>query len=127
MNIDLTVLVFGANGKLGSHFVNQALAAGYKIKSFVRSPEKYKILNNRVEVFKGDVTNYHDVESAIKGSDIVVSCLGNPNKKVLIMKQAYNNIMSAASKQFKPPRCIMISSIGLGGSAWFVKFFFFNK
>jgi uncharacterized protein YbjT (DUF2867 family) len=32
-----TVLVFGANGNLGSHFVNQALEAGCKIKAFLYS------------------------------------------------------------------------------------------
>ena len=36
-----TVLVFGANGNVGGHFVNQALDKGYKIKAFVRNPEKY--------------------------------------------------------------------------------------
>jgi len=117
------VLVFGANGNLGSHFVNQALTAGYKIRAFVRSPEKYSLSDNvNVEVFKGDATNYDDVEKAVLGVDIVVSCLGNPSKKVFIMEEAYNNIMLAASTQPNPPRCLMISSIGMNGSSWFVKF-----
>lgn len=38
-----TVLVFVANGNVGGHFVNQALEAGYKIKAFVRNPEKYML------------------------------------------------------------------------------------
>ena len=41
--MDKTVLVFGANGNLGSHFVNQALETGYKINAFVRNPEKYTL------------------------------------------------------------------------------------
>ncbi len=119
-----TVLVFGANGNLGSHFVNQALDAGYKIRAFVRTPEKYSLSDNaNVEVFKGDATNYDDVEKAVSGVDIVVSCLGNPpKKKIYIMNKAYENIMLAASDQPNPPRCLMISSIGIGGSSWFVKF-----
>ncbi|MDW3646032.1 MAG: NAD(P)-binding oxidoreductase [Bacteroidia bacterium] len=118
------VLVFGANGNLGSHFVNQALDAGYKIRAFVRTPEKYSLSDNaNVEVFKGDATNYDDVEKAVSGVDIVVSCLGNPpKKKIFIMEEAYDNIMLAASDQPNPPRCLMISSIGVGGSSWFVKF-----
>jgi len=121
--MDKTVLVFGANGKLGSHFVNQALTAGYKIKAFVRSPEKYTLTENpNVEVFKGDATNFDDVKKAVSEVDIVVSCLGNPSKKILIIEEAHNNIMSAASNQPNPPRCLMISSIGIGGSSWFVKF-----
>ncbi len=119
-----TVLVFGANGNVGSHFVNQALEAGYKIKAFVRSPEKYNLKEHvNVEVVKGDATNFEDVEKAIEGVDIVVSCLGNPLKgKIYIMNKSYEAIMLAASKQPNPPRCLMISSIGANGSSWFVRF-----
>ena len=118
-----TILVFGANGNVGSHFVNQALEAGYKIKAFVRNPQKYALSENpNVEVVKGDATNAEDVEKAVSGVDIIVSCLGNPNPKTLIMEDAYDNIMLAASNQASPPRCLMISSIGTNGSSWFVKF-----
>ncbi len=119
-----TVLVFGANGNVGSHVVNQALAAGYKIKAFVRSPHKFKHSEHpNVEVFKGDATNFDDVEKAIKGVDIVVSCLGNPpKKKIHIMDKAYENIILAASEEPNPPRCLMISTIGTNGSSWFVRF-----
>ena len=119
-----TVLVFGANGNVGSHFVNQALEAGYKIKAFVRSPEKYTVSDNpNVEVVKGDATNYRDVEKAVSGVDIIVSCLGNPlKKKIYIMDKSYETIMLAASKQPNPPRSLMISSIGANGSSWFVRF-----
>lgn len=121
MKKDIVVLVFGANGKLGSHFVDQALEAGYTIKAFVRSPEKYKLSEHPdIEVVKGDATHYDDVVQAFVGVDIVVSCLGNPPKK-LIMAEAYKNIMLAAA-QTNPPRCIMISSIGMGKSSWFVRF-----
>ncbi len=122
--MDKTILVFGANGNLGSHFVYQALEAGYTIKAFVRSPEKFKLSNNpNVRVIQGDATNYRDVERALKGVGIVVSCLGNPpKKKTYIMDKAYQNIMSIVSNQTNPPRCLMISSIGMGGSSWFVKF-----
>ncbi len=119
-----TVLVFGANGNVGSQFVNQALEACYKIKAFVRSPEKYTLSENpNVEVVKGDATNFEDVEKAVSGVDIIVSCLGNPlKKKIYIMDKSYEVIMLAASKQPKPPRCLMISSIGANGSSWFVRF-----
>ncbi len=104
-----TVLVFGANGNVGSQFVNQALEACYKIKAFVRSPGKYTLSENpNVEVVKGDATNFEDVEKAVSGVDIIVSCLGNPSKKkIYIMDKSYEVIMLAASKQPKPPRCLM--------------------
>ncbi len=119
-----TVIVFGANGNVGGHFVNQALDKGYKIKAFVRNPEKYILSKNpNVEVVKGDATNFDDVKNGMKDIDMVVSCLGNPlKKKIYIMEEAYNNIILAASNQDNPPRCLMISSIGANGSSWFVRF-----
>tara|TARA_Y100000385_G_scaffold100927_1_gene104333 strand:- start:347 stop:979 length:633 start_codon:yes stop_codon:yes gene_type:complete len=119
-----TVLVFGANGKLGTHVVNQALEKGYKIKAFVRNPEKYTLTKGQhIEVVKGDATNIENVKHAMEGADIIVSCLGNPPKKeIYIMEKAHSNIMLAASASPLSPRCLMISSIGIGGSSWLVKF-----
>ena len=119
-----TVLVFGANGNVGSHFINLALEAGYTIKAFVRNPKTYKLAGHQdVEVVKGDATNSQDIESAMQGVDIVVSCLGNAmKKKIYIMDTAYDLILSIAAKQAKPPRCLMISTIGANGSSGFVRF-----
>jgi nucleoside-diphosphate-sugar epimerase len=67
MNNEITITVFGANGNLGSHFVNQALEAGFKIKAFVRSASSYEHSNNsKVEVIEGNATNLEDVEKADK-------------------------------------------------------------
>ncbi len=38
------------------------------------------------------------------------------------MEKAHSNIMLAASASHLSPRCLMISSIGIGGSSWLVKF-----
>ena len=122
MGKTITIAVFGASGKVGSHFVNQALDAGYKIKAFVRTPSKYEHSHNpHVELVTGDVTNYQDVEDAIAHADVVVSCLGNVNKKVLIMHSAHDNILAAAAQQSKVPRCILISTIGCGRTSWIIK------
>lgn len=122
--MEQTIVVFGANGKLGSLVAKQALELGYCLKAFVRSPEKYDLVQHQgIEVVRGDATVYADVEKAIRGADVVISCLGNPPKsKVLIMATAYENILNAAAEQTDPPRCLMISSIGLGGSSWLVRF-----
>ncbi len=121
MSKEMTIAVFGANGNVGNKFVNQALEAGYKVRAFVRSASKFKHLDNpNVDIVEGDATNYNDVERAVAGSDVVVSCLGNV-KKNHIMYAAHNNILNAASKQSKIPRCILISTIGCGGTSWVVK------
>ena len=121
MNNEITITVFGANGNLGSHFVNQALEAGFRIKAFVRNAASYKHTDNsNVEVIEGDATIIGDVKKAVANSDVVVSCIGNP-KKVQIMYKSHDNILNAASKQTNIPKCILISSIGCGGTSWIVK------
>ena len=115
------IAVFGATGKVGSHFVEQALRARYQVRVCIRNRAKLsQPIAQKVEVFEGDALNMADVEQAVAGVDFVVSCLGGTGKRP-IMYTAYNNIMTAAAKQPQPPRCIMISSVGLGGTSWLIK------
>ena len=75
-------------------------------------------------MIEGDATNAGDVTRAMAGADLVVSCLGNPGTPrnfVLIMEAAAENIMTAAAAQPVPPRCLMISTVGAGGSSWLIK------
>ena len=39
-----------------------------------------------------------------------------------MMSAAFTNIISAASKQANPPRCVLMTSIGVGGTSLHVKF-----
>lgn len=119
------IAVFGANGNVGGTFVRLAAAAGYTLRAFVRSPDKF---NNpdptRIEVVRGDATDAHDVARAIDGVDVVASFLGNPYpnpRNIFIMEAAADRIMTAAAAQPEPPRCLMISSVGAGGSSWLIK------
>jgi len=115
------IAVFGATGKVGTHFIEQALRAGYEVRAFVRNRVKLsQTVAEKVEIFEGDALNSADVERAVVGVDVVVSCLGGTGKRP-IMYTAYNNIMTAAAKQPQLPRCIMISSVGLGGTSWLIK------
>ena len=122
MNQPNKITVFGATGKVGTHFVEQALGAGYQVRAFIRNRAKLsQAVTDKIEVFEGDALNSADVERAVAEVDVVVSCLGGTGKRP-IMYTAYNNIMTAAAKQPQPPRCIMISSVGLGGTSWLIKF-----
>jgi uncharacterized protein YbjT (DUF2867 family) len=117
-----TIAVFGATGKVGSEFVNMALEVGYRLRALVRDRAKFSHGDNpSVEVLEGDATKADDVTRVIEGADLVASFLGRPKKGVHIMFAAYDNIMNAAARQPTPPRCLMISSVGLGGSSWLIK------
>ena len=116
------VTVFGASGKVGREFVNMALDAGYSLRAFVRNCSSFAHADDpHVEVIEGDATNPGDVARAVAGADVITSFLGNPGKDVHIMFTATNNILTAAAAQPTPPRCLMISSVGVGGSSWLIK------
>jgi nucleoside-diphosphate-sugar epimerase len=119
------ILVFGAAGGVGQHFVRQALDKGHAVRAFVRSPEKFPFgQEERLEVVKGDATVSGDVDGAVDGVDLVVSLLGNPGKPrkfVLIMDRAARNIVKAVLAMPESPRCLMISSVGVDGTSWFIR------
>jgi len=120
-----TITVFGANGNVGGVFVRLAADAGYSLRAFVRTPEKFENPDPKhIEVVRGDATNADDVGRAIDGADVVASFLGNPHpnpRNIFIMEAAADHIMTAAAAQPEPPRCLMISSVGVGGSSWLIK------
>lgn len=116
-----TITVFGSTGKVGSHFVQMALKQGYSLKVLIRDEKKFNHSDNpNVKMIVGSATNSNDVEKAIQGSDIVISVLGNVGDSI-IMYEAHNAILDAAKKQETIPRCLMISSIGFGGTSWLIK------
>lgn len=115
----ITITIFGATGKVGKEFFKYALAENkYKLRVFVRNMSSYEEYgdNENVQIIEGDATLADDVDKAVAGAQIVTSFLGNTNG-ALIMTKATEAILSAAGKAAKPPRCIMISSIGVGGSS----------
>lgn len=120
-----TITVFGANGNVGGAFVRLAADAGYALRASVRTPEKFDNPDpTHVEVVKGDATDADDVARAIDGADVVTSFLGNPYpnpRNIFIMEAAADRIMTAAAAQPTPPRCLMISTVGAGGSSWLIK------
>ena len=72
----MKVLIFGATGGVGQHVLNMTLKKGYEVSVFVRSPEKLTVTEN-VTIIQGDAFNAQQVADAIKGQDVVMSCLGS--------------------------------------------------
>ena len=122
----LTIALLGATGNVGGHYARLALDAGHSLRALARNPAKLDpIIPNgadhpNVIAIAGDATSPDDIANLIKGADVVVSCLGNPTKGVHIMTAAANNVLEVAAKQPEPPRCIFISSVGMGGTSWFI-------
>ena len=121
----MKIAVFGATGKVGSHFVKQSLEKGYSLQVLVRDESKFGYKDNtNVSIAAGNSTNLQDIEKVINDVDYVVSLLGNVKvnqKYTHIMKESHSNILEIAAKKTQIPKCIFISSIGCGGSSWFIK------
>ncbi|XP_002031828.2 flavin reductase (NADPH) [Drosophila sechellia] len=75
------IAVIGGTGMTGECAVDHALQKGLSVKLLYRSektvPERFK---SKVELVKGDVTNYEDVQRVIEGVDAVAVILGTRNK-----------------------------------------------
>ncbi|XP_016975663.1 flavin reductase (NADPH) [Drosophila rhopaloa] len=75
------IAIIGGTGMTGECAVDHALEKGLTVKLLYRSektvPERFK---SKVELVKGDVTNYEDVKSLIEGVGAVAVILGTRNK-----------------------------------------------
>ena len=72
----MKLIVFGATGGVGQHFVRMAVEAGHEVTAFVRTPEKLHTKEG-VHIIQGDAFDAASVANAIVGQDAVVSCLGS--------------------------------------------------
>lgn len=76
-----TVLVTGAGGFIGSHLSEALARAGYGVRAFVRYGSSNSwgwldkadpALMQKVEVFRGDITDPHCVKESMRGMDAVL-------------------------------------------------------
>ena len=72
----MKLIVFGATGGVGQHFVRMAVEEGHEVTAFVRTPEKLETKEG-VHVVQGDAFDAAAVANALVGHDAVVSCLGS--------------------------------------------------
>ena len=110
----MKLVVFGASGGTGVHVVEQALAAGYYITAFVRTPSKISIQHPNLILFQGDVMDAAAVEEAIAGQEGVISALGPTRPPVPgMMENAARNIL-AGMRNAGIYRLVLTSGAGVG-------------
>ena len=119
----MKITVFGATGATGKKVVEQALELGYEVNAFVRNPEKMDIINEKLTLITGDVTNSENVDQAVEGSDGVVVALGaSPDMQAdVVMEKGTQNIMNAMKKH-NVKRIIVQSSYAMSGSSEGIEF-----
>ncbi len=94
------VLVFGASGGTGKLVVQQALEAGHHVTIVLRNPDAFTLQHPHLEIIKGNVFQQHSFEKAIKGKDVVISCLGIQKREpTTVYSEGVGNIMKAMQQE----------------------------
>jgi putative NADH-flavin reductase len=70
------IVVFGANGRIGSVIVSEALERGHAVTAAVRSPEKVTARHPNLSVVRAHIDDAGEVEAAVAGHDAVVDSVG---------------------------------------------------
>ncbi|GGL10696.1 putative NADH-flavin reductase [Curtobacterium luteum] len=73
----MQILVFGATGQTGQHFVRLALAGGHSVRAVARTPGKLTLVDDHLEVVQGSITEPLDLDRLLDGVDAVVAMLGD--------------------------------------------------
>lgn len=76
----MKLTVIGATGGTGRHVVAAALAAGHQVTAVARKPDDLPEKARKVRV-DFDATIQEDVESAVRGAESVISCLGARSRR----------------------------------------------
>ena len=94
------ITVFGATGGTGKQLVEQALASGDEVVAYVRSPSKLGIVHEHLSIVQGELSDAALIETAIKGTDVVLSALGpRGGSKNKPLTQGMQNIITAMKNQ----------------------------
>jgi putative NADH-flavin reductase len=94
----MNIVVFGANGKVGSLVVAKAIDVSHKVVAFVYGAHNLTVHQN-LRIVQGDIYDARSVEDAIMDSDVVISALGSwhtPQKNILT--KGMQNIIPAMQK-----------------------------
>lgn len=108
----MRLAIFGASSATGKLLVEKALAAGHDVTAFVRDTFRLGIQNERLSVICGDASNPADVESAVRGSDAVLSTLGPKGKPAVMAAQSTKHIVDAMEKH-SARRIVVVSVAGI--------------
>ncbi len=112
----MKIIIFGASGKTGIEVVKQALEQGNDVVAFVRNPKKITIVDNKLTIVKGDVTDGNAVTESMKEVDSVIVALGasaDMQSDVVLATGTANIIM--AMKKYGVKRIIIQSSYPMSG------------
>lgn len=110
------IVIFGANGQVGSQVANQLINDGYSIRVVIRNNKnEAEWKNKNVEIFYGNILNINDISKSMQGMD--GAFLINPpayqdENHFETCKKIVSNYVQALQKNPNIKKIVFLSSIG---------------
>ena len=118
----MRIFLLGARGKIGTVFLNMALAKGHHITAYVRSPEKLTIAEN-LTIIQGNLESIPQMSAAMRDHDVVVSCLGGNDNDQSNVIQKLTEVIVASIKESNVSKIVAISTAGIHNEfSWVTNF-----
>jgi putative NADH-flavin reductase len=122
----MRIAAFGATGKTGQAFVEQALAAGHEVQALARTPDKLAARAS-LTIVPGAMDDAAAVARTLAGASAVACALGVVNRKPNTeLSDATAGILAAMDKA-GVARSVWVTSIGCGGSLRKLRSFVFRE
>ncbi|MGH3438489.1 MAG: NAD(P)-dependent oxidoreductase [Sciscionella sp.] len=111
----MKLLVLGATGRTGVHFVKKALDEGHHVTALVRRPDAN--VDSRAQITTGDVTDSAVIAAAANGHDAIISTLGtNSIRQTPTLITDTVRAVIASAKTSGVDRFVIVSAFGVGDS-----------
>lgn len=108
----MRILVIGAAGRTGRHVVEQALGHGHEVRAFVHLTEP-TLSHQRLELVRGDVLVFDDVERAVDGCDAVAFAAAPGKQGALqVCSAGIGNVLHAMAVH-EVPVLVAVSAAGV--------------
>jgi len=97
----MKIAILGSTGFVGNVLIKKAIARGYEIKTLARNPEKLNEIKDKIEIIQGNVFEPASIDTAIEGTEVVLSTVGPPPGKPCNpgqYQEAMKNIIAVMEK-----------------------------
>jgi putative NADH-flavin reductase len=110
----MRILVFGANGRVGSLVVAEAARRGHQVRAFVYATSEHIPQHDNIEIVRGDACAADDVERAMTSVNVVINCLGSWGTKTKDIQTRAMRVIIPAMSKHDVKRIVSIT----GAEAW---------
>lgn len=104
------ILILGATGRVGNRILEQALADKHKVTALVRSPQIVEQRSEQLTLLQGDACNGEDIKAALRGAEVVISCLSTDGGTVLT---EFTPLLIGAMKAYGVSRVVTVGTAGI--------------